>query len=139
MTSTLRVLIADDDELYRESLVLAVSLEPDVTVVGEAGNGREALAEATRLHPDLVFMDLRMPVMDGLEATRAIKSLPLPPFVVICTAEPHGNWAAGGHGADVVISKGEVTTEGIHLLTRSLRPGASTVPVIRRLCTRPQS
>jgi CheY-like chemotaxis protein len=135
MTPTLRVLIADDDELYREALVLAVELEPGVTVVAAVGNGLEALAEAARLHPDLVLMDLRMPVMDGLEATRAIKSLPRVPFVVICTAEPNGDWTASAHGADAILSKGRVTAEAINRLTQSLRPGASPAAPIRPLYT----
>jgi CheY-like chemotaxis protein len=139
-TSTpLRVLIVDDDELYREALALAVSLEPDLTLVGVAGNGLEALAEVARLRPELVFMDLRMPIMDGLEATRAIKSLPRPPFVAICTAEPRGSWTASGHGADAILSKGELTAESIQLLARSLRPGVSEAAPVQRLGTSPQS
>jgi DNA-binding NarL/FixJ family response regulator len=69
---TIRVVIADDQALVRAGFRAILSHEPDLDVVAEAGNGREAL-EQTRLHrPDVVLMDVRMPVMDGLEATRAL-------------------------------------------------------------------
>ena len=66
------VLIADDQALARVGLRKILEPEPDTTVVGEAGNGAEAVAEARRLRPDLVLMDIRMPVLDGIEATRRI-------------------------------------------------------------------
>ena len=63
------VLIADDQDLVREGLRMLLEAEPDITVAGEAGNGREAIAAARRLDPDIVLMDVRMPGMDGIEAT----------------------------------------------------------------------
>jgi DNA-binding NarL/FixJ family response regulator len=68
-----RVLIADDDRLTRAGLRLLLGQEKDIDIVGEARDGQEAVEQARRLHPDLVLMDLRMPTMDGLEATRALK------------------------------------------------------------------
>ncbi|HEY2593883.1 MAG TPA: response regulator transcription factor [Chloroflexota bacterium] len=68
-----RVLIADDDRLTRAGLRLVLGQETDIEVVGEARNGVEAVDLARRLQPDLVLMDLRMPQMDGLDATRALK------------------------------------------------------------------
>jgi DNA-binding NarL/FixJ family response regulator len=68
-----RLLIVDDHDLVRESTQLMLEGAPDLEVVGEAVNGRHALELCRRLHPDLVLMDVRMPEMDGLTATRAIK------------------------------------------------------------------
>jgi DNA-binding NarL/FixJ family response regulator len=68
----IRLLLADDQALVRGGLRLILDAQPDLEVVGEAADGREALAQARRLRPDLVLMDVRMPVMDGLEATRRL-------------------------------------------------------------------
>jgi two-component system, NarL family, response regulator LiaR len=69
-----RILITDDHGVVRQGLRMFLSLEPDLEVVGEAANGREALALTRELKPDVVLMDLLMPVMDGIEATQAIRS-----------------------------------------------------------------
>ncbi len=68
-----RLLIVDDHDLMREATRFMLEGEPDVEVVGEAVNGRHALELCRQLSPDLVLMDVRMPDMDGLTATRAIK------------------------------------------------------------------
>ena len=69
---TIGVLIADDQALMRAGFRMILEAESDLDVVGEAGNGREAVAEATRLRPDVVLMDVRMPEIDGIEATRRL-------------------------------------------------------------------
>jgi two-component system, NarL family, response regulator LiaR len=69
-----RVLITDDHSVVRQGLRMFLSLDPDIEVVGEAQNGKEALAMARVLRPDVVLMDLLMPVMNGIEATGAIRS-----------------------------------------------------------------
>ena len=66
------VLIADDQALVRVGLRKILETEPDTTVVGEAGDGDEVVTMASRLRPDVVLMDIRMPVLDGIEATRRI-------------------------------------------------------------------
>jgi DNA-binding NarL/FixJ family response regulator len=63
------VLIADDQDLVREGLRMMLEAEPDLRVAGEAGTGQQALAQARRLDPDVVLMDVRMPELDGIEAT----------------------------------------------------------------------
>ncbi len=67
-----RVLVADDHPLFREGLVAALGALPDVDVVGQCGNGREAVEQAVRLRPDVVVMDLHMPELGGVEATRRL-------------------------------------------------------------------
>lgn len=72
-STPVRVLLVDDHTVVRQGLRLFLSLDPLIEVVGEAANGEEALAEAGRLHPDVVIMDLMMPVMDGIQATRQLR------------------------------------------------------------------
>ena len=81
----IRVLVADDQALIRDSFRLLLDLEPDMEVVGEAGNGQEAVAAARRLQPDVVLMDIRMPVLDGLGATQAMTRAGLAARVLILT------------------------------------------------------
>ena len=72
MSSSIRVLIADDQQLVRTGFRMILDAEPDIDVVGEATNGREAVAMARELGPDVVLMDIRMPELDGIEATRRV-------------------------------------------------------------------
>ncbi len=98
----IRLLIADDQELVRVGLRKILDGEPDMTVAGEAGDGEQAIAQAARLRPDVVLMDVRMPVLDGIEATRRV--------------------IRAGHGARVMI----LTTFGLDgYVYDALRAGAS--------------
>ncbi|MFG2138761.1 response regulator [Streptomyces sp. NPDC048650] len=81
-----RVLLADDEELIRTGLRALLSAGPGVDVVGEAADGDEVLPQVRRLRPDVVLMDVRMPRLDGIEATRRVRSeLSDPPKVVVIT------------------------------------------------------
>jgi DNA-binding NarL/FixJ family response regulator len=80
----IRVLLADDQALFREGLATVLGAK-GVDVVGEAKNGLEAVELASRLAPEVVLMDLRMPELDGVEATRRIAALPKPPRVIALT------------------------------------------------------
>src|SRR3954469_9017702 len=68
----IRVVIADDEALVRGGLRMILEAQPDIEIVGEAEDGRAALELRTRTHPDVVVMDIRMPILDGIEATRLL-------------------------------------------------------------------
>jgi DNA-binding NarL/FixJ family response regulator len=79
------VLLADDQALIRSGLAAVLGREPDINVVGEAATGRQAVAAAIRLRPDVVLMDIRMPDLDGLAATQELTMLPAGPRILILT------------------------------------------------------
>ncbi|GGH41652.1 response regulator [Microbacterium album] len=81
----IRVVLVDDQALFRAGIRMLVASQPDLEVVGEAGDGREALDVVSRARPDVVLMDIRMPVMDGLAATAALLQQPDAPKVVMLT------------------------------------------------------
>jgi DNA-binding NarL/FixJ family response regulator len=81
----IRLLLVDDQALFREGLRTVLSAYPGLEVVGEAGNGEEALAQCHSLKPDVVLMDLRMPVLDGVGAIKKLRARPQPPPVLALT------------------------------------------------------
>jgi CheY-like chemotaxis protein len=82
-----RILIADDDRLFADMLRSALDAHDGFEVVAVVENGQEAVAGVEELKPSLVLMDVAMPVLDGIEATRQIRDLPDPPAVVLITGE----------------------------------------------------
>jgi two-component system response regulator NreC len=85
VTEKIRVLLADDHAVLRSGLRALLDLQPDMQVVGEAANGRQAVELAQTLKPDVIVMDISMPEMDGLAAAKAIDGLKLPCHIVILT------------------------------------------------------
>jgi DNA-binding NarL/FixJ family response regulator len=82
---TIRVVIADDQGMVRSGFSVLLNAQPDIEVIAEAVNGREAVAQAAALHPDVILMDVRMPVLDGLQATREITAMPDAPKILVLT------------------------------------------------------
>ena len=90
--SVIRVILADDQALFREGLRTLLSTRPELEVLGEAANGQEALALVERLHPDVVLMDLQMPVMDGIRATAHLRQRwPSIPVLALTTFDDDAN------------------------------------------------
>lgn len=85
MAEPYRILLVDDDPFVRSGLRLLLTSDPQIEVVGEAADGNEVVEAAQRHAPDVILMDLRMPRMDGIEATRAVRALPRPPQVIALT------------------------------------------------------
>ena len=120
----IRVLITDDHGVVRQGLRMFLSLDPDIQVVGEAQDGREALAMARELKPDVVLMDLLMPVMDGLESIKAIRT-ELPEVEVIAlTSVLEGASVTGAirSGAIGYLLK-DTDAEGLHQAIRGAAEG----------------
>jgi len=88
----IRVLLADDHTILRAGLRMMIDAQPDIEVIGEASDGRQALIETQRLQPDVVLMDITMPEMNGIEATRQIKRAGDTPRVLILTMHENAEY-----------------------------------------------
>jgi DNA-binding NarL/FixJ family response regulator len=129
-----RVLICDDERLLREALTRLVGAADDLQIVGTAADGAEAVAAAGRLAPDVVLMDIRMPVMDGIDATRRIVAAPRPPRVLILTTYDLDNYvyaalSAGASGFLLKDAPSERLRDGIRVVASGhavLSPEATT-------------
>lgn len=125
----MKVLIVDDEALARERLAAMLSEEPDCEVVGQAGNGREAVELAASLHVDALLLDIAMPLMDGLEAARHLAQLQPAPAVIFCTAyDEHALAAFEAAAVDYLVKP--VRPERLaDALERARRQRAGTRPV----------
>lgn len=106
MARPTRVLIADDSAHARAGLRALLATWPELAVIGEAADGREAVRLVSEHHPDIVLMDLQMPGVDGLEATRQIKQQHPAVSVIILTVYTAMKQAALAAGADAFVVKG---------------------------------
>ena len=127
-TDSVRVLVADDHALYRRGLEMVLSAEPDIEIVGEAGDGAEAIQMAAELLPDVVLMDLRMPRRSGIEACTAIKDVAPSTKIVILTISDEENdlfqaVRAGANGYLLKDVPGEQIADGI----RAVHGGQSLI------------
>ncbi len=116
MTDIIRVMIADDHTIVRAGIRLLLDLESDIEVVGEAVNGREAVALTEKFCPDVVLMDIAMPIMDGMEATRQIKAICPNTNVLVLTMHRSDDYLFEmlKAGASGYVIKGAETEELIH-------------------------
>jgi DNA-binding NarL/FixJ family response regulator len=110
MTTPVRVLIADDHLLFAEALEAVLSTEARIDVVGRAADGAEAVALARELRPDVVALDISMPVMDGFEAAAELEQLDEPPAVLMLTGS---NAPEDVDRARRVGAKGYITKDAI--------------------------
>lgn len=103
----IRLLLVDDDPLVRSALRLMLGGQADHEIVGEAADGRAGVEMVGRLRPDVVLMDVRMPVMSGLEATRALHARPDPPRIIVLTTFDADDYVLGAiaAGADGFLLK----------------------------------
>jgi DNA-binding NarL/FixJ family response regulator len=132
---TIRVLAADDQRVVREGLALLLSLLPGVEVVGTAADGADALAQVAELRPDVVLMDLRMPGMDGVAATRRLRAEhPVVKVIVLTTyADDRSVVSALRAGADGYLTKDAGGDEIRQALERVLGGQAVIDPTVQRL------
>jgi DNA-binding NarL/FixJ family response regulator len=130
-----RVLIADDDDLMRAGLVELLSGEPEIEIVGEAATGRQAVERARRLRPDVVLMDVRMPDLDGIQATRELTRAAPDTRVVILTTFEQDDYVFGAlrAGASGFLLK-RTRPEELIAAVRSVAAGDSLLsPSVTRL------
>ena len=134
----IRVLLADDEPLIRAGLATILQASGSITIVGEVSTGKQAVAEARRLQPDVICMDIRMPDGDGLEATRLIQQLdPTPAVIVITTFDldeyVFGALEAGACGILLKDSPMDALVEGVQ--RAALGEGLVDAALTRRVIT----
>jgi DNA-binding NarL/FixJ family response regulator len=135
----IRLLLADDQPLLRTGFRMVLGAEPDLDIVGEAGDGADAVELARRLLPDVVLMDIRMPRLDGVAATRAIVAARLPVRVLILTTFDIDEYVVGAlrAGASGFLAK-DVPADDLVAAIRTVAAGEAVVAprILRRLLDR---
>ena len=124
----IRVVISDDHDLFRRGLRMVLEAEDDIEVVAEAANGQEAVSRVEELAPDVVLMDVRMPRMDGIEATRLIRQLfPTTRIIVLTVSDEEDDlYGAVKAGANGYLLK-EVSIEEVADAVRAVFGGQSLI------------
>lgn len=130
--SRVRLLLADDHDLFREGLAGIISTQPDMQIVGEAGDGLEAIVKARELKPDLILMDIQMPGCDGLEATQKIKLESPETVIVMLTVrdEEEKLFEAIKNGAQGYLLKNIRSRELLEGLRGAMRGEAAISPIL---------
>ncbi len=119
---TIRVLVVDDSGLIRDLICTILNSEPDITVVGDASDGKDALEKVLALQPDLVTMDIEMPVLGGLEAIEKIMAAhPVPILVITALTGVRTAFEAVSRGALDVIEKPDISIENVRKLISKVR------------------
>jgi DNA-binding NarL/FixJ family response regulator len=131
---TIRVLLADDEPLVRGGLRAILEAEDDIDVVAEAGDGSEAVTRAKREHPDVVLMDVRMPHVDGIAATRLLTELGDPPRVVVVTTFENDDYVYDAlvAGAQGFLLKREAPDQVVHAVRTVHRSDSLLFPAAVR-------
>ena len=128
----IRILLADDHQLFREGLATILNAQPDFEVIGEASDGLEVLIKARELNPDLILMDIGMPVCDGLEATQKIKA-ELPDITIVMLTvrdEDEKLFTAIKSGAQGYLLKSIRSRELLAMLRGAIRGEAAITPAL---------
>ena len=121
----IRVLIVEDNEVYREALELMLGVTPAIRIVGSVGDGRAAVEVCAQTKPDVVLMDYRLPGLDGIEATAAIRACRNTAVVALtAAAEPGELDALRAAGAVTCLTKDSDVTEIVDAIRDAAAPGA---------------
>ena len=126
------VFLADDHTIVRQGLAKLLEGEPDLRVIGEAENGREAVVKVEKLKPDIVLMDIAMPMLNGIEATRQIRKICPQTKVIILSMHSHGRYISElfGLGASGYLLKSSTGTDIINAIHTALKGSTYLSPSI---------
>ncbi len=134
MSDPIRIAVVDDHMVVRKGIIAMLETEPDLMVVGEGSNGREAVELAVNLHPDVVLMDLVMPEMDGIEATRQIKQRVPDVHVLVLTSFGSNDKVLPSLNAGAIgyLLKDSNTTDLVRAIHQVARGEGSLHPLVTR-------